>query len=123
MRILLAVLCFLTLIRMPLFAEITVKVYHERMRSSNESEVAGMKIYVKGLGEGLGWANTELGDKNLLYCPPPKLGLGTENFLDMIDKKIESLSSIVPSAKLDEMWIGLLLVKALKETFPCGGSK
>ena len=84
MRTLLARLVIFTLGAIDANAEVTVKEYREAMALPN-SDV--MRVYIKGLGEGMGWANAHAGNgKSPLYCPPPKLGIGVETFIDIIDR-------------------------------------
>jgi hypothetical protein len=55
-------------------ADITVKDYQARMASGDASIVATTKIYIQGLGDGFGWANT--GAKEPTYLLAAKLGIG-----------------------------------------------
>jgi len=97
-------------------AEINVKDYKTSMASDNASR-AMTKAYIRGLGEGMAWANI---NQARLYCPPGQLALVLENYIDIIDRQVE-MRSRWSQAELDETYIGLLLFSGLKETFPCGG--
>jgi len=100
-------------------AEVTVKEYRTAMARGRE--VDAMKVYVKGLGEGVGWANIRAKSLSApLYCAPPNFAVGLENFLDILDREIElEMKRKMPQAQLDGSMIGLLLVLGLQETFPC----
>jgi hypothetical protein len=94
-------------------AEINVKEYKTRMALDDASR-AMTKAYIRGLGEGMAWANI---DQARLYCPPGQLALVLENFIDIIDRQIEMRSTRWPQAELDKTYIGLLLFAGLKKTF------
>jgi hypothetical protein len=116
MRTRLVISMMLVLSALTVKGELTVKQYKERMASS---EALNVGAYIMGLGEGIGWANAAAGSKAPLYCQPPKLGIGAETFLNIIDRKIEALSKTMTAEQLDKTFIGLLLMKGLRETFPC----
>ena len=111
-------LCLSTLIAMTLQADVTAKDYREGMALS---ERTFMKVYIRGLGEGIGWANTAALSSNNppLYCQPAKLALGFDNFIDILNRKIEELSARKPASELDKASIGMLLLMGLQTTFPC----
>jgi len=75
------------------------------------------KFYITGVGVGLMWANTGLENigRPPLYCQPGKLALNVDNILqildDYIDRKKDQLKPDLP--------VEMLLLYALKETFPC----
>jgi len=117
MRTLLVTLCLLAVSVVQAKAEINVKDYKTSMASDNASR-AMTRAYIRGLGEGMAWANI---NQARLYCPPGQLALVLENFIDIIDRQIEMRSTRWPQAELDRTYIGLLLFDGLKETFPCGG--
>jgi hypothetical protein len=98
-------------------ADSTVKEYKEAMASSDPTSVRVMKVYILGMGEGIGWANT-MAD-GILYCEPSQLALGVANFVDIINREIEATSKMASKENLDKMWIGLMLMKGLQSTFPC----
>jgi hypothetical protein len=120
MRTVLTTLCFLTMSAVQAKAEVTVKEYKTRMASSDAFQVAAMKFYIRGLGEGLTWANTQArAMKTPLFCSPRKLALTLENYIDIIDRQIEKRSSEITQAELEGTFIGLMLTVGLEETFPC----
>jgi hypothetical protein len=102
-------------------ADITVKDYQARIASAAATIAATTKIYIQGLGDGFGWANT--GAKERLYCEPPHLGLALANYLHIIDQQIAFTSAFWPPAKLESTSVGLMLFEGLKATFPCNAKK
>jgi hypothetical protein len=54
-----------------------------------------------------------------MICPSQNLALGVENFIDILERKIEAVSKVLTANELDKMWIGMLLLDGLKTTFPC----
>jgi len=121
MRTLLATVVFLTL-GTKLKADMTVKDYRANMASSNPDTVAITRAWIMGLGEGTEWTNTELvrAGKLPLYCQPPKLALGMDNYVDMINRRIEANKD---NPSLEIMHIGSLLIRQLADTFPCSADK
>jgi hypothetical protein len=122
MRTLVTTLCLLTLSAVQVKAQITVKDYRATMVANNRTEVAELKLYIGGMGEGILWANSEATSKKTpLYCEPDKLELVADNYIGMIDGQIKKLSQPggVTKAELDDFAIGVLLLKGLEETFPC----
>jgi hypothetical protein len=100
MLTLLAALCFLAVVTQAK-AEITVKDYRARMMSDDAARV--MKTYIKGLGDGIGWANAQANSRKApLFCQPRKLALDVENFVDIINRQIAAASTRLTEAKLDE---------------------
>lgn len=89
---------------------LTIKEYKEM---SNEEIV---KIYVKGVGEGLMWGNTMINvrQNTNIFCPPPKMALNGENYISILQKELESNSSYKDSDPIE-----LVLVLALEKVFPC----
>jgi hypothetical protein len=85
-----------------------------------------LELYVGGIGEGLEWANASLQSASRaqtgrppLYCQPPNLVVNVENYLSMVDRQIEKLAKTTTEEKLDKMFVGILLLDALENTFPC----
>ncbi|MDR3396599.1 MAG: hypothetical protein P4M06_03470 [Pandoraea sp.] len=75
-----------------------------------------LRAYVAGLGQGMFWANVALeaqGNKKL-YCPPRALALNVNNYMSILDKEVTK-----PVTR-DTDDIGVLLLQALIDTFPCG---
>jgi len=118
MRILLAV-CFLSLGAPQAIAQLTVKEYQARMSPDDLNRVTMTKWYVKGLAEGMTWANINLTLRNSppLFCLPDKLALGVDNFLDIIDRRVKQLKE--SGKKTDDTEVGIILLGGLEDTFPC----
>jgi hypothetical protein len=113
----------LVLFAVPLRSEMTVKDY-QKFTSSNDVVLTGTtKAYVHGLGEGVEWAETSAEllnpDGVRLFCLPSKLSLNEDNFVDLLDQQIKREAAETTRDKLEKSYIGILLVKAFRETFPC----
>jgi hypothetical protein len=113
--------CFLIAVEVHASANMPVKDYRAAMASKDESVVSGIKLYLLGLGDGLEWASVDTVIKKgvPLYCPPEKLVLTLDNFIQMINSRIEANSQFLTEKQLNETQIGLLLLEGLEETFPC----
>src|ERR1700726_1792725 len=89
MRIILVSLLLLSGNTARLSGEVTVKQY--KIDIANPKEAPLLRLYVQGLGEGMLAANVfATRDKTPLYCPPGKLALGVQNYLDIINDQIKS---------------------------------
>jgi hypothetical protein len=98
-------------------AEMKVKEYLSTISSSDTVKAATTKLYVRGLGEGIDWANSATVAPT--YCPPEKLALGVDNYVSIINRRIKTLADKLTKSQLDESWIGQILMEGLQETFPC----
>lgn len=100
-------LCFVSFTN----AEVQIKDYD----SVKNTQI--FKAYISGVGMGIFWANAQLQSTGqpLLYCPPEKLVLTTENYLRILQETINKYENIIKSDTCVEM----LLLKGLTETFPC----
>jgi hypothetical protein len=108
---------------MTLSAEMTVKEYREYMGKPGVQRES-MKVYVLGIGEGIAWAKSGQRDSATpLYCAPPKLALGMDNYVDILNRQIEEYSKREPASALESEFIGLLLLNGLRATFPCSTGK
>jgi hypothetical protein len=98
---------------------VTVKEYREEMASSAVRRGL-MNTYVRGLAEGIQWANADAtNEKKNLYCEPD-IVLGVETYIDILDRTIKERSD---HSDYDKMPIGLLLLHGLRATFPCTDKK
>jgi hypothetical protein len=96
-------------------ATVNVRQYKLDMAADN----GFTKSYVYGVGEGLLMANIEASKKgSALFCQPPKLALTIENYADIIDRVIRELSN-APASEIDPIPIPIILLRGLRETFPC----
>lgn len=85
------------------------------------TEETAWYLYVKGVAEGFLWygavttedSERKYGDSYSVYCPPPKLALTPENFVDIGEDYLAKN----PEAFDDHF--GLRMIMALREVFPC----
>jgi hypothetical protein len=102
----------------------SVRNYTTSISSDDEVVVVATKAYIKGLGEGIKSANAYATTaKTPLFCPPEKLALALENYIDIINRQIKSLSSQMTQAKLEDLWIGVLVMEGLHEPSPAGANR
>ncbi|MBI2680955.1 MAG: hypothetical protein HYX25_08120 [Candidatus Solibacter usitatus] len=102
MRTLLATLCFLALCAGQGKSQTTVTVKDYRERITREPATV-IKVYVRGLGEGIFWANMMANKKKTpLFCPPPKLALTEENFINILDSTIKKAATRMTDSELAE---------------------
>lgn len=82
----------------------------------NSRNSVQMKSYVMGVFSGLRFANGELGSKKreLLFCEPPTNSIGYEQIMDILGNFI-----IVKYPSLASQPVGLGLLRALQEAYPC----
>ena len=97
----------------PLGAEPRVKDY------DHLKDMPEFKTYIGGVGTGFAWANANLqfrGQKPL-YCQPEKISLEWANYLQILDRKMKDDDYLkrIPS----DRFLGLVLLRALQEIFPC----
>lgn len=73
------------------------------------------KIYISGLGKGIFWANLDANSllKKKLYCPPGKLALAVDNYMQILNDEIAR--GIYPA----DTPIEFVLLKGLERVFPC----
>jgi hypothetical protein len=109
-------------------AQLTVKQYQEFVKSAStlpESDNGRQlpELYIKGIGEGLSWANTYLAVKHqeLLFCAPEKLGLDAKNYQQLLETflPVARKMKLAISTPVDEMSVANLLAFALIDAFPC----
>ncbi|MBZ5611786.1 MAG: hypothetical protein LAP38_26295 [Acidobacteriia bacterium] len=102
----------------------------------NDPDYAKVKsildMYIKGVGDGLVWANAELlgGHRQQLYCSPKDLGLNADNYHQLLESFLPTLTQMVhwPYGTLkwksvEDMPVGAVLLTALIHTFPCPQEK
>lgn len=76
-----------------------------------------LEFYVQGLGDGYLRSSIIVrgrGDAGL-YCPPMRLALNSENYIQIIDKEIANLND----SELANTDIGFILYDGLVKNFPC----
>jgi hypothetical protein len=94
-------------------AQMELKDYNEQLKINPV-----FRSYINGVGRGIAWANVVVkNQKNApLFCGgPPKLALGPENYISILDAAIKARTNDVkPDAPIE-----LLLLRGLQESFPC----
>jgi hypothetical protein len=95
-------------------AEITVGQFREA-KSRGGVKWSDIELYVNGVGTGFATANVALESEHnpLLYCQPGKLTLESNNYIELIEQEIST------SKAADKISINIVLLYALKSTFPC----
>jgi len=78
-------------------------------------------IWLDGLYNGLLMASIEmsLNGKGDLFCPPEHMTMTTEQIADILDRYIAKNMGKMPPDPPIGLVIGLVLLAAMKETFPC----
>ncbi len=113
MLVIVMVLLWMVLSIMPLGADPTVKDY---VRYKERPTLA---IYITGVGDGLLWANAELITRKQkpLYCQPGEFVLHTDNYLEILNRKMkdEKFTKHLPA----DFPLARVLLRALQEIFPC----
>jgi hypothetical protein len=87
-----------------------------RNQKTNQEAMQLTELYLKGIGEGLQLANSELEAvrrQQPLFCPPPQLSLRSSNFVDILEQEIKR------QAWRDDTPLALILLRGLQNTFPC----
>jgi hypothetical protein len=116
---------------MALPAGVSVTKYREMMaHQPGSSERASMEVYVRGLGDRISWAQALVAKRlyGPLYCVPNNLALGTENYVDILNRQISQEltragQSGVPSSFVEQEYISVVLLRGLLDTFPCRAGK
>ena len=74
-------------------------------------------LYLKGVGEGLEWANEELAARGskALYCKPEKETMNVEQYSDILIREVTENTKELS----DDMPLGLILLNGLIKRFPC----
>ena len=73
--------------------------------------------YLKGIGEGLQWANEELAARGskALYCKPQKEVTGIDEYTEILKREVSENAAELH----DDMPVGLILLNGLMKRFPC----
>ena len=103
----------------PSFADLKAKLWLDVKKKNLKDLIKLGEENIGGIGQGIFWANISLKaiGKEPIYCQPSKLALNRSNYVDLVNGQIakQQKSGIL---KGDES-LGMLLVFALRETFPC----
>lgn len=79
-----------------------------------------MTLYLTGLGDGMMGANVEAKmNKAPLFCPPEKLPFTPDLYRTLLETWIKSHAGQIPAPYIEESPIGVPLLQAFRETFPC----
>ena len=85
-------------------------------------EKDSLRMYINGVGEGTSWMSIiqESNNKEYkkLYCPPEDLVLDVNNYVDILEKRINKVKKLNYS-NLGNFPIGMELINGLIDTFPC----
>jgi len=101
------------------YADLTAKLYLDVKKRNIKDLIKLGENNIGGIGQGIFWANISLKayGKEPIYCQPSKLALNQSNYVDLVNRQITKRQKL-GTLKGDES-LGMLLVFALKETFPC----
>jgi hypothetical protein len=69
-------------------------------------------LKVEQMGVGISWANTTF-ENQKIYCAPSKLALYDKNYKRILDDELKR------GNYSDDIYIGLILLVGLENTFPC----
>ena len=85
-------------------------------------EKDSLRMYINGVGEGSSWMSIiqESNNKEYrkLYCPPVDLVLDVNEYVDILEKRINKVKNL-NLYNLENSPIGMELVNGLIDTFPC----
>ena len=100
---------------LPIHAEITFDKY-ETFKNDEQ-----FGVYLDGVSAGFAQANVDLylSDQPRLYCSPPKLGLNRKNLLQILESYIAKPNVQAALSRLPDTYVELMLLRALKNVFPC----
>lgn len=93
---------------------------YEALRKVDPESTEGtmLRMFVFGVGEGLGWANARLeaeGDKPL-FCAPRAMSLNIDNYLRFIDEALANQRSLFEKTRMP---IEGILLEAMVRKLPC----
>jgi hypothetical protein len=99
--------------------DMSIDHFHQNIRLGGGKEIAA-RWFISGIEEGLSWANSELKHKQkpLLYCQPD-IALTNGQIIDILDRYIGNHKESVNNMPPDSRRVGLFLLLALQEAFPC----
>jgi hypothetical protein len=108
-QFLLTIVCAIGIVATPVKAEMSAR---EAILHKNEEKV---QILIRGIKIGLEWADVEIVDTLHIdmFCVPMKLVINTDNAFDILERHVARHPTLADKA------VGLVLLDAWKETFPC----
>lgn len=78
------------------------------------------EMYVLGVGQGISWTNSELATKKTpLFCPPARVALDAQNYVQMLDQHIKYYQETSPNYDTNHAPIEFILLRAMQYNFPC----
>jgi len=89
----------------------TVKMYLESREKPEDQ--APLEVYMMGMKDGMQWMNTD----PAIYCPPGKLVLNIENYMNILDRYIKNEEERFTAS--DDWRVGMAMRLALVDAFPC----
>ena len=101
------------------YAELSMGTYIKNKSSSNKELHEVMDISIKLIEEGITIANVELdyAKRKRLYCQPKTLAFNSKNIASFLDHQIKIFED--KGLSIDEFPVSMIIMKHLKETFPC----
>lgn len=115
-RIGLIVIVFVFLSCISVQAGMTIIQYKKAINDNRNKKIT--TFYVGALGEGLSWANAELktNERPLLYCQPSGLPITKDGYVAILNNFLKKETE---KQMYESFSVGLILLKALQDTFPC----
>jgi hypothetical protein len=100
-------------------ADLMMGKYIENRSSSNKEMHKVMDISIKLIEEGIAMANVELDytKRKKLYCQPETLAFNSKNIASFLEHQIKIFKD--KGRSIDKYPVAMVLMKHLKETFPC----
>ena len=101
------------------YADLMMGRYIENRSSNNKEVHEVMDISIKLIEEGIAIANVELAytKRKKLYCQPETLAFNSENIASFLEYQIQKFKD--KGRSIDKFPVSMILMKHLKETFPC----
>ena len=92
--------------------------YKQFANPGNEKDAIFNKVYLAGVRDALQTVNGSFVAQGAppLFCMPPSLALTEEQAEDIV-RRIAAMAT----RDIDDMPIAIILLRGLKETFPCAG--
>ena len=89
----------------------TADIFYEDFDKHRNSPL--YQFYLEGVANGIAWANSAARKEGRgLYCAPKRMAITPEQYLDILDRYMRDHPGGAD-------YLGLSLVLALQETFPC----
>ena len=93
---------------------------YKKLRAESAQSPAGasLRVYVRGLQDGIEWSDTYLlgQGKPRLICPPNNIVLNVDNYLQFMD---EALAAPRETPLEDKYPIAAVMIQSLQKKLPC----